>query len=611
MRERTIGDLLYRRRVERNITQKQLCDGLCSVQTLSKIESGERIPDVFLLEYLLQRLGLSPDDWEIVLFGDELQEIERQDIIEEKIYAEAYKEAEKMVEEYYGAFIVGIKAQYYNQIWASIASEQGNHVKSISYIETALRCTGVEIGELEKKTKRYSTKEIELMCMMAQEYIYERKDISAKIILDTLLEYIEKNPIQDKELVKTYPKIVFCLAGIKGDKRARIQNVNRCEKAFELLIKCDSLVFLPEIMELLIEYYQEMKLSNKVDRLQKQLQSLIELGRIYGNTLYMTKNSFGWFVESGRRGYLLCEEMIRGERKKQKLSREMLVEGIYEDIETLARIENGTQSPSHKKYIQMMERLHRPSKKYIGPPLWDDDLILIAKEEIGQSLIKHEYEDAKEEIEKLKLLMEENDCLNKQYIEKEEAYLEFKMHHINAKEFIKRIEEVLKITYSEQIEDITRIPTLDECYIFNYLLLGYRKNGMKENAIELYEKLLESYKQSKVREKYNYRALTILHRNYITLLEEMNCTERAKYWAEEGIFFELQAHRGKGLDYICTELMCIFLKMNMEEAEKKKQVEKYLRLAFYLSDLFVREKNNRIIDDYYKSHIDSNVQWYV
>ena len=609
MKERTIGDLIYRSRVDRNITQKQLCDGLCSVQTLSKIESGERMPDVFLLEYLLQRLGLSSDDLEIVLFEDEFREVELRDSIEEKIQNREFGEATKLIEILPHPNASGIRMQYYHQMKAVLESAEERYTQAIVHIESALQYTGKERGYIGEISSIYGTKEIQLLCMMAQVYLLKGAPKKAKRILKEVILYLEHSTISDKELVKTFPKAVVLMAEVLEDKKERMEQVSRCEKAFSLLINRDSLVFLPEIMKLLIQYYTEMKLSNKALRLEKQLKVLEELSQDLGHNLYMRQNPLGWFAECSRQEYLLCEEMIRGEREAQRMPRGALIEGIYEDLETLVRIENGNQSLSYKKYAQLMERLHRPTQKYIGPPLWDDDLILIAKEKIGKSLIQHEYEEAREEIEKLKLLVEDNDCLNKQYIEKEEAYLEFKMNHINVETFVKRIEEVLKITYSEQIEEVTRIPTLDECYIFNYLLLGYRKNNMEENAIKLYKKLLESYKRSKIREKYHYRELTILHRNYITLLEEMNCTKSAQCLAEEGIKYELQAHRGKGLDYICTELMCIFEKMNLEE--DKKQVEKYLRLAFYLSDLFDRKNNNRIIDDYYKSHIDSNVQWYV
>lgn len=553
---------------------------------------------------------MSSDDLEIVLFEDEFREIELRDSIEEKIQNREFGEATKLIEILPHPNASGIRMQYYHQMKAVLASAEERYTQAIVHIESALQYTGKERGYIGEISSIYGTKEIQLLCMMAQVYLLKGAPKKAKRILKEVILYLEHSTISDKELVKTFPKAVVLMAEVLEDKKERMEQVSRCEKAFSLLINRDSLVFLPEIMKLLIQYYTEMKLSNKALRLEKQLKVLEELSQDLGHNLYMRQNPLGWFAECSRQEYLLCEEMIRGEREAQRMPRGALIEGIYEDLETLARIENGNQSLSYKKYAQLMERLHRPTQKYIGPPLWDDDLLLCSKEKITKSLIKHEYEDAREEIEKLKLLVEETDSYNQQYIARQEAYLDYKTNQIDAKTFRNRIEKVLDMTYPMQRETLPRIPTRDEFYAFNYLSLANSKCDMKKEGIELYQKLLACYDNSKIREKYQYPTLSILYRNYLTLLEELNCSKDAIELSKRAMCYELDAFRGKGLDYICTEIMCIYEKMDIAEEDKKKQVEKYLRLAFYLSDLFDRKNNNRIIDDYYKSHIDANVQWY-
>ncbi len=65
----TIGSLIYNLRIQQKISQKTLCQGLCSNSYLSKIESGIKEPSVILAETLLQRLGIS--DREFLFWGDE------------------------------------------------------------------------------------------------------------------------------------------------------------------------------------------------------------------------------------------------------------------------------------------------------------------------------------------------------------------------------------------------------------------------------------------------------------------------------------------------------------------------------------------------------------
>lgn len=79
---------------------------------------------------------------------------------------------------------------------------------------------------------------------------------------------------------------------------------------------------------------------------------------------------------------------------------------------------------------------------------------------------------------------------------------------------------------------------------------------------------------------------------------------------EQVILFEIEAMRGGSLDYICAELACVYEQMNIEDEEKKKAIERYIRYAFYISALFGKKENNNLHDKYYKTNIDSNIGWY-
>ncbi|MDL2301786.1 helix-turn-helix domain-containing protein [Lachnospiraceae bacterium OttesenSCG-928-D06] len=56
-----IGDIIRDVRTEKKISQNSLCQGLCSRSTLSKVENNLMPPDKFLLDALLERLGLYGD----------------------------------------------------------------------------------------------------------------------------------------------------------------------------------------------------------------------------------------------------------------------------------------------------------------------------------------------------------------------------------------------------------------------------------------------------------------------------------------------------------------------------------------------------------------------
>lgn len=54
-----IGEVIKRTREGFGITQEQLCDGICSVETLSRIENGKRAPSRTNFQALMERMGKS------------------------------------------------------------------------------------------------------------------------------------------------------------------------------------------------------------------------------------------------------------------------------------------------------------------------------------------------------------------------------------------------------------------------------------------------------------------------------------------------------------------------------------------------------------------------
>ena len=100
MYEISIGELLERQRKEKGYSKSVVCRGLCSVTALSRYENGMRIPDKFLLEYLLQRLGCNAQQYEMIISNEEFDEIQQQKKIEELIEQGKCSEAEAEIGNY-------------------------------------------------------------------------------------------------------------------------------------------------------------------------------------------------------------------------------------------------------------------------------------------------------------------------------------------------------------------------------------------------------------------------------------------------------------------------------------------------------------------------------
>lgn len=76
MKEIQIGEIIRQRRIELNLTQIELCEGICEPSTMSRIENGKQTPSRSKLDVFLQRLQL-PGHKYYALMGDNELEIEQ------------------------------------------------------------------------------------------------------------------------------------------------------------------------------------------------------------------------------------------------------------------------------------------------------------------------------------------------------------------------------------------------------------------------------------------------------------------------------------------------------------------------------------------------------
>ncbi len=67
-----LGKVIKHVRERRGFSQKQLCQGLCTVATLSRFESGEQSPSWDCVHAMLERLGMAQDEYTAILTADEL-----------------------------------------------------------------------------------------------------------------------------------------------------------------------------------------------------------------------------------------------------------------------------------------------------------------------------------------------------------------------------------------------------------------------------------------------------------------------------------------------------------------------------------------------------------
>lgn len=612
MFKQNIGNLILHLREEMGITRKNLCEGLCGVRTLLKLEEGKIISSIFLIDRLLQRMGKSPDMFEVILSDKEYDSMIKKDEIEQLINFGNLIKAEKELDIYIKTYKEpqNIQQQYYYQIRAVLEAIKENHEVCIEYLQKSINITVPYFSIEKKQDSLLCITEIELLIMLADEYYKVNQVCYAEKLLNFLIDYIQEHYTDSGELVKIYPKAVYLQSIWKKEKGEGIQCIERCEKAFQLMIKEGTTIFLGEIMELLICFYKEIHIDKKTKQLEKQLKSLKEVYEEEKIPFYVSVNSMGWFKESLRRGYYLCSEIVRGQRIALGMSQEQLAEGIYENPESIARVEAGKQMPNLETFTLLMEKLRLAIGHYNSYLVTEDYEILELRKKVNILLSKNDCESAKIELEKLRLFMNKENPINKQYLMTTDTCLDYELKVISEEEFYKRTLEALEITYISKDDKFYRIPMEQESTILNQLAISLWKQGKLEQGIELFKCLDNCYNDGKIPIKYQFLGRGVILKNYLLLLEVANRLEDSEKIYKKGIKQDLEAGKGRGLDMYLTEKVCMIEKFDLDVVKKKKAMSKYLQQAFYISELYDKKENAKLCDAYYRKKISSTISWY-
>ena len=144
MNRQSIGKLVLYEREKKQISIQNLANGICSISTLQRVENGERLPDFFVLERMIERLGKSINKMEFLYSQGDYEIYCLREVIERylenKQYADVWEgleayEALKEAEE-------PIHKQYIFKMYGAIAAEEEkDHQKAAKYLEEALQLT--------------------------------------------------------------------------------------------------------------------------------------------------------------------------------------------------------------------------------------------------------------------------------------------------------------------------------------------------------------------------------------------------------------------------------------------------------------------------------------
>ena len=601
MKELTIGDIIKYQINKKNITPEKLTEGLCTTTSLKRLINGDTRQSFFLVERILQRLGISVN--KVTLLHNESDDslFIMREMICKLLVEKAYTKAEYILSEYEMVADLSnpLHMQYVLETRGVILSEgYGKHEEALELYHKAFKAV-LDRFEVDKLSDFMLGEEemILLMLMLREEMKVKNKNIS--IYTRGLLDYVEKQYEDEEVRTNIYSK----LAWLMGE--SAIKN-NNYEEALELtlggidaLTDNGLLLHLPQFLDRLL-FLTKDRSKDVYSSWKKKRDALKELYVEY-NEPWETEDIRLW--ESYRQNNIyLISELLRDERDLAGYSQEELAEAIGIDVKTVSRIENGKSTPKKATFASIKEHFDLESDSFQTRLAVDSPFLLEMERDISRLTSKHQYKEAEILFKSLKKQLSKESKVNRQYVAFMEALFDNMLKRKPVEEVLADLENAFLITRKDKhLKNLGRFVTTDlEAKIINMMAVCYKQTGHINKSLDLLENLKKGYERSKVTDRNHRIPKGLLYTNLCTYYEEMNRFDDAISLADEAIKYYIKCNRGDKLGFLVEEKTYTNYRMTGDNTTNK---EKY-RQSYRIMELMkAGEKEKAPLREAYK-------EWY-
>ncbi|MFJ7765690.1 helix-turn-helix domain-containing protein [Bacillus toyonensis] len=255
-----LGITIKEIRIKKNISQSELCHGICSQSQISKIEKGMIYPSSILLYQLSERLGIDPNNIFALTQNKKLKYVKNvkyvmRDCAKQKQYKELYEIVKQ--EKKQNNFQSKEDKQFL--IWhEAIAIFEVNRST-----KTALTLLNHALELTLTNSDFLSEREIDIMQTMAIFYAEHKEyEKSINILRRCLTNFNKLDFPRDKEIKL---KIILNLAKLLDLTYQHEEAIKYLDKGIKLAINLDTLYLLGELYYLKSQYLLKIKQHNEED----------------------------------------------------------------------------------------------------------------------------------------------------------------------------------------------------------------------------------------------------------------------------------------------------------------------------------------------------------
>ncbi len=605
---------------QQDVRLTELCEGLCSVSMLNRIEDGTRTTNKLMQDAILSRLGICVNDYEVYLPHPEYEDwLERQGI-QATFLERDYKKVDEMLETYRKKFSGErnrLEKQFYWSMKAQLLRNTGAATEEILHaFDQALHLTVPSYGTVPLNRIWLSMQEMNLVL----EYIYYNESLPQAERAEELMQYILAKDLDMNSKAMIYPKLAVYLVPLLLEARETESKEEQCQaylKALDfmdetltILRKVGKSYYLWELLTLedklvrrcrkryarLLSVEEHRKTKKQMYEIKDWMEMMRELERLFG---YSKETLDDCFFLSGCVASDLAE-VIHKRRKMFGLTSEQLCDGIC-DLKTISRLENRRTVPMRDIVYQLFGRLGLP-------PSYSRTDLLTDSPQVHENLRRLRRGANQLDSDKMEYLLDKMEGevstdlpWNKQFLEWEQLLLKSYRGEISDIVFKEELLRLLRYTLSKEAMNseewyltsmewriLCRLQDFDKTIPARYISQVYellqrsKVHRIEQSVIVIYEFLLSKL----------MRMLSICEKHIQTM-----------EFCDEGIRISLACHRYHRIyEFIYYKLRSENYQENQQEQDKrlldkKKSLECCICLAAFCHNVHYINFCNGIINE--------------
>ena len=603
----TLGEMLKRFRIEKGVEARQICEGLCSQGMMSLYEKGKNVPDSLLFECMMERMGVSPELFSMMVSREEYEyyewkaevsqaigerdTIKLEKLLSTKIPTQIYcnKKLEKQFLLYAQAILHGFNEQY---------------EKAAGLLEEAMCQTISDIKKVQKTKTLLSVIELHILML----YLYygilgERLQIDeGKKMFDVLDTYINSETLDLIIRAKMYPKLC-CIGFVLFEQvLSEQERIALCENSVALMKKDLSFHEITNVLRFYIPLLERTG-SSELNFYKKQYEVFEDILRIANiKTKFYVEN----LVAKSPKVYLINEYLL-SERQSNNLTQEKLSEGICEP-ETYSRVETGKRAPSKQNLSNLTERLHINWCYYRGE-------LDSANAKVFELRIKQRIESIKgHDSASLDILCEMEKYLdmsseiNMQYINANKYMLEWHLKQRTLQDTYNRLIELFNITFKEKTDMLgLAYYSQNELEIMGCIAKMHRYNGESQKGIEFLEKILKQMQNSQVRIKSQWNGFSFIIHILSGLYFQTGLYDKSLECIKYVLLENIKRREADGLPEVLDSVADCLEHIDERYNEEYRKLYRY---TYYVSDFFKIDKVLGFAKKFYQDKFDAEIVWY-